>query len=219
MTYAMCESQCDTPESRDINNKAFWDKLGEIFKVTMEMVTEKAVEMGIDLNAIDHEKFEKQENHVHEIVESRPYTQAAKAYIKMVNDWFESNRELLKDKGDELQSQADAQIPGTKPADDAASIKDCLEVIGWYQPQIYVKLCRAASGMIRGELEDDIEYFPEDAKGSAGVAVLGIERSIAAWGRLLGQFPDQERSILDLLVHLKSLLQQVKAEFPKTTLR
>jgi hypothetical protein len=69
--------------------------------------------------------------------------------------------------------------------------------------------------MIRGEIEDDLEYFPEDTKGSAKVAVLGIERSIAAWGGLLNQFPKAERTILDVLVNLKKLLGQVRATFPE----
>jgi hypothetical protein len=67
--------------------------------------------------------------------------------------------------------------------------------------------------MIRGELEDN-EYFPEDANGSAKVAIIGIERSMAAWAGLLNQFPQQERTILDLLVKLKRLLQNVDKAFP-----
>ena len=37
-------------------------------------------------------------------------------------------------------------------------------------PGIYIKLCRAATGMIRGELEGN-EYDPQDANGSAKVAL------------------------------------------------
>ena len=107
----------------------------------------------------------------------------------------------------------EAEIPGTKPVDDAVDIKDCLEVVRWYQYQIYVKLCRAASGMIRGELEE-IEYCPEDANGSAKVAIIGIERSISAWGGLLNHFLLQEQAILDILVKLKALLRQVETAFP-----
>ncbi|GAI43511.1 unnamed protein product, partial [marine sediment metagenome] len=84
--------------------------------------------------------------------------------------------------------------------------------IRWYQHQIYVKLCRAASANVRGELAD-FEYSPEDANGSAKVAIIGIERSIAAWGGLLNQFPDQEQSILELLAHLKNLLRRVEEAF------
>jgi hypothetical protein len=213
MNFALGEEQFDDPQARDINNKVFWQKLSEIFQTTFEMLKETADEMGIDLNAIDHEEFAKQEERVHEIVKDQPYTKAAFAYVEMLNKWFESNKDLLEEKGDELQTLALAQIPGTRPDKDALKIQDCLEVIRWYQHQIYVKLCRSASGLIRGELED-LEYFPLDANGSAKVAIIGIERSIAAWGGLLNQFPQQERSILELLVNLKMLLRQVEAAFP-----
>ena len=213
MTYALSEDEFDNPELQDISNKAFWDKLHGIFEVTLEMVKETSQEMGIDLNAIDHEEIVKQEEQVHKTAKEQPYCQAAFLYIKKVDSWLDSNKELLKDKADELQALVEADIPGTRPDDEAVKIQDCLEVVRWYQHQIYVKLCRAASGLIRGELED-LEYTPEDANGSAKVAIIGIERSIAAWGGLLNQFPDQEQSILGLLVTLKGLLRQIDAAFP-----
>jgi hypothetical protein len=213
MTYALSEDEFDNPESKDISNKAFWDKLHEIFKVTFEMVKETAEEMDIDLNAIDDEQFAEQQEQVHQFVENQPYTKAAFAYTEMAGKWFDSNKALLENKAEELLTLAQAQIPGVRPDKDALKIQDCLEVIHWYQHQIYVKLCRAASGTIRGELED-IEYAPEDAAGSAKVAIIGIERSIAAWGGLLNQFPQQEHSILELQVNLKKLLRQVDAAFP-----
>jgi hypothetical protein len=213
MNYALGEDESDSPESKDINNQAFWDKLHGIFQVTFELIHESAEEMGIDLNAIDYEEFAEQEELVHQTVKDKPYTQAAFAYADMVNSWFDSNEDLLKDKAEELLTLAQAEIPGSRPDNDAFTIQDCLEIVRWYQHRIYVKLCRAASGMIRGELEE-VEYFPEDANGSAKVAILGIERSIAAWGGLLHQFPDQEDAILDVLVALKTLLRQVDAAFP-----
>lgn len=85
-------------------------------------------------------------------------------------------------------------------------------MIRWYQRQIYVKLCRAASGTIRSEMEDT-ECFQEDADGSAKVALIGIERSIPAWATLLRHFPDHEDALFALGT-LKRLLRQVEAAFP-----
>jgi hypothetical protein len=213
MNYAMDEKEFNTPESKDIHNKVFWDKLRGIFQVTLEMVQEKAEELGIDLHAIDRESFTKQEEKIHKIIEDQPYTKAAFAYAQTVNKWFDSNKTLLENKGEELLSLAQAEIPGVRPDKKALKIQDCLEIVRWYQHQIYVKLCRAASGMLRGEFEDT-EYCPEDANGSAKVAISGIERSIAAWGGLLNEFAEQEQQILGLLVTLKKLLKQVDAAFP-----
>jgi hypothetical protein len=213
MNYALSEDEFDSAESKDTNNQAFWDKLHGIFQATLEMVQESAEEMGIDLNAIDCAEYAEQDELVHKMVKDQPHTQAALAYADTVGKWFDSNEDLLKYKAEELLTLAHAEIPGSRPDKDALTIQDCLEIIRWYQHQIYVKLCRAAGGTVRGELED-VEYFPQDANGSAKVAILGIERSIAAWGGLLHQFPDQENPILDVLVALKTLLRQVDAAFP-----
>jgi len=213
MTYALSKEEVDNPQSQDINNKAFWDKLHGIFKVTLEMVKETAEEMGIDLNAIDHEDFAKQEERVHKIVKDQPYCLAALSYIKKVDSWFESNKGLLEDKADELQTLSEANIPGTRPVEEAVSINDCLEVVRWYQHQIYVKLCRSAGGLIRGELEG-LEYFPEDANGSAKVALIAMDRSIAAWGRMYEYFPQHKAEILDILLLLDRLRTKSQILFP-----
>ena len=42
MNFTMTEKQFSDPESRDIQNKAFWNKLGEVFQTTLEMVKEMA---------------------------------------------------------------------------------------------------------------------------------------------------------------------------------
>ncbi len=66
---------------------------------------------------------------------------------------------------------------------------------------------------MRDEFEGE-EYFIEDANGSAKVAIIGIERSIAAWGGLLKCFAQQEDSLLDILAHLQGLLRLVELHFP-----
>src|SRR5262247_2208794 len=43
------EDEDNSPESRDIQNEAFWKKLGSIFKETHEMILEWAQEAGVDL--------------------------------------------------------------------------------------------------------------------------------------------------------------------------
>jgi len=66
--------------------------------------------------------------------------------------------------------------------------------------------------MIRGALEGN-EYDPQDANGSAKVALLGLERPIAAWATLRRRFPDHEDIVLALGT-LKRLPRQVEASFP-----
>jgi hypothetical protein len=133
-------------------------------------------------------------------------------YIDTAEAWLQAYEGLLNDKGEASEVSASADRPGTEPIPGLADLQDCLEVIRWFQHQIYVKLCRAATGMIRGDLEGD-DYHPHDANGSAKVALLGIERSIAAWATLRRRFPDHEDAILALGT-LQRLRRQVEAAFP-----
>ena len=88
-----------------------------------------------------------------------------------------------------------------------------IEVTRWYHYQIHVKLRRA----IHGKLEDDDEpddEFPKDSDGSAKVALIGLDRSIAAWGKMLSFFPDKEDETFKLLVLLERLRRITEKEFP-----
>src|SRR5881628_160634 len=54
------EDDDNSPESRDIQNEAFWKKLGSIFQETREMIMEWAQEEGVDLNEIKEDEDELQ---------------------------------------------------------------------------------------------------------------------------------------------------------------
>jgi hypothetical protein len=211
-TYAMEKEVFDGPESRDLDNQAFWDKLHEVFEDTMEMVEEEVEEMDFDLDEEELQESAREQEEIHEAAETQPCSQTARKYVDVVDQWFKWNEGLFADQGGELEFLTRADEPGDGSRDDLTALRDCLEVIRWYQPQIWVKLCRAASGTIRAEIED-IECFQEDADGSAKVAIIGIERSIAAWATLLRRFPDHEDAI-HALATLKRLLRQVEAAFP-----
>jgi hypothetical protein len=213
LNYAMGQEEFGTLKTQDLDRQAFWDKLHETFETTMEMLGEETEEMDFELDEQELQESIREQEEVHEAAEAQPYSRIAMRYIEVANDWFKTNEGLLGDESGEPESFSRTDNSGVEPVEDAAGLHDCLEVIRWYQHQIYVKLCRAASGTIRGQLEDMEEYTQEDADGSAKVALLGIERSIAAWAILLRHFPDHEDAILALGT-LKRLLRQVEAAFP-----
>ncbi|MEN6578679.1 MAG: hypothetical protein ABFD90_20200 [Phycisphaerales bacterium] len=213
MNYAMGqEEEAGNSRSRDIENEAFWDKLHETFEATMERVEEQIEEMDFDLDEEELEEGIREQEEIHEAAQSQSCSRTARRYVDLVDNWLTLNEGLLDNQSGKAESLPHTGSPGVEPGDDAAGIRDCLEIIRWYQPQIWVKLCRAASGAIRARLEG-IESFQEDADGSAKVALIGIERSIAAWGTLLNRFPDHEDAIFSLAT-LKRLLRQVEAAFP-----
>jgi hypothetical protein len=212
LNYAMGqEMEFGYLAARDAENEAFWDKLHETLESTREMIEDEAEETDFDLDEEELQQSIREQEEVHDAAQAQPYSQTAMRYIDIVDGWLKSNEGLVGDKSDESKSSLPADLPSVGPGD-AASMRDCLEVILWYQRQIYVKLCRAASGTIRAE-GDELDYMQEDADGSAKVALIGIERSMGAWATLLGRFPDHE-DILFALGTLKRLLRQVEAAFP-----
>lgn len=199
----------DEPLAANADSGAFADDLQEAFDLMLERIEEKAEEMGFDFEDEDVLEDIREQKQVHEAATSQSFTQTAMSYIRRVDEWFKLNEGVP---GDKAQALAQADGPGAGSGDAAGDLRDSLEVIRWYQPQIWVKLCRAANGAIRAHL-DDMEGMQEDADGSAKVALLGIERSIEAWTTVLARFPDHEDAIFSLTT-LKRLLKQVEAAFP-----
>ncbi len=213
MNFEIINEQFAEPETRDINNEAFWQKLSETFQMTLDMLKETAEREGIDLDAFDKEEAEEQERLNQEITEDHECSRAAKAYGDMVDDWFDSASDLFEQKEDELNQNKWLEIPDVNSVGKSDSFEEALQVVRWYQHQIYVKLMRAIHGDLE-EKSDAFSEFPKDSEGSAKVALIGIDRSIAAWGEIRNHFPLYDASILKMLVHLEQLRRKVEKAFP-----
>ncbi len=207
MNFALSEKQFPDNESRDMNNKLFWESLSEVFQLTLEMLEESALEKGIDLDSIEFESATKKEIRKKKNKEEEKHLLSAKKYSKMVEKWFKSSNHLFKQKEENLNLAAELDTPNIDPAKEAVSIKDAVDIIRWYQHQIHSKLTRAAKG--------DPNEFMEDRNGSAKVALIAIDRSIAAWGEIYRHFPECEDETLDFLVHLDRLRRKIEKIFPK----
>jgi len=213
LNYETSEQHFSEPESRDIHNKLFWEKLSEVFQQTIEMIKEMAEEQGVDLDNIDTEAIEEEEKQLKQSARNHECTKSAETYHQKVDDWFDSAGNLFKVKSDELVKNILIEVPDLDPSVEATGIKDAVEVIRWYQYQIFVKLMRAVTGQLKG-VPEIIEDFPKDSDGSAKIALIGIDRSLAAWGILLKYFPSQEDEILTILVHLEQLRKNTEKAFP-----
>ena len=211
--FAFGEQHFSTPEDRDINNERFWHKLHEVFQLTLEMLKEAAEERGIDLAALDLQAAAEEERQLEEVERDHKSVQAAEKYSKMVEEWFDSKKGLFDQKEDDLRLQASLDLPGTDLFAAAAGLNDAIEIIRWYQYQIYVKLKRAVEGNLE-ETPEILKDYPKDSEGSAKVALIGLDRSIAAWGAVSDHFPNEEDSIYDLLVDLERLRRKTEEVFP-----
>lgn len=190
LVYATEQVENDSAETRDIRNEAFWRKLGSIYVETREMIANWAREAGVDLSepvADDETRYQKKR----QLVDNHPLTKFGKKYANAASDWF---REF--DQTVEISDSEEAR-----------------EVIHWYQYQIAVKTMRALSGR-REELEDDPE-FSKDSDGSAKVALIGIDRSIAAWRLMQLSLPERAGSIVPLILQLERLGRRIERVFPE----
>ena len=213
LNYAITEENLGDLSAHDLDNKVFWEKLQEIFQLTMEMVTEWVEEQGLDVNDIDVEAVAEEEHRRRIEAKNHELSRAAREYSDLVDRWFEGGQSLLKQRQDDLNTIVQLGVGGDEPYEEADSINDAVEVIHWYQPQIYVKLMRA---LTQDEVIDEIEDDPlqSDSNGSVKVALIGMDRSIGAWGKLREHFPESGDDVLDILVHLDRLRRKAEHLFP-----
>ena len=188
LVYATEQEQDDSPGNRDIHNEAFWKKLGSIFKETRKMIAEWATDAGLDLTEPIAED-ESSSRRKRQLVDNHPLAKAGKKYANAASEWF---REF--------------------DHEHAESLEEAREVIQWYQYQIAVKTMRALSGR-REELDEDPE-LPKDSDGSAKVALIGIDRSIAAWRLMQLSLPQRAETIITLILQLEKLRTRLEHGFP-----
>jgi len=200
------EDEDNSPESRDIQNEAFWRKLSQIFQETREMAMEWAQENGVELENLTEEE-EVQMRTKQRRADNHPLARAGRKYANAASDWF---REF-----DQLVEVSDLATTDTD-IEEAERLVDAREIIHWYQYQIAVKTIRALSSKIE-ECEFELEEpdpYAKDSDGSAKVALLGIDRSIAAWRLMQLSVPERSDTIVPMILELERLRQRTEKQFP-----
>ena len=195
LVYATEQEDNNSVESHDLHNEAFWQKLGAIFQETRELIAEWANEAGIDLKSPSDED-EARHQRKRQLVDNHPLTKAGKKYANAASDWFR-------------------ELDQTIDNENSERLEDAREVIQWYQYQIAVKTMRALSGR-KEELDEDSDLVdvPKDSDGSAKVALIGIDRSIAAWRLMQLSLPECAGSIVPLILQLDRLRNRLEYSFP-----
>jgi len=184
-------------ESNDIRNEMFWRQIGHALAEVRELIPEWA-KHALDLNQAQEENTVRRRSRQ---VDHDPLVKAGKRYANAASDWFR-----------ELDHATD---PSTSPtdADRRLPFEDALEVIQWYQYQIAVKTIRALSSRKEEDSEDN--DFPKDSDGSAKVALIGIDRSIAGWRLMQLSLSDRSESIVPLILQLEGLRNNLEQRFPQ----
>jgi hypothetical protein len=92
-------------------------------------------------------------------------------------------------------------------------LNDPRSVIRWFQSSISAKAYRALTGLTDPDLDD--VNAPNDQDGSAKVALIGIERSHAAWLQLVENGLASADDVQPLIADLIWLADQLDRVFPR----
>jgi hypothetical protein len=213
LTYAM-EQDDEDPSAHDLNNEAFWRKLQGIFEQTREMILTWAEEQGIELESVDVTPEMEEHLRRREVAKSHKLVQAARRYAKLVDEWFAVEGASVGQEQSSFATEWNLPIEDRVVVDEADLVHDAVEVIRWYQHQISVKLMRALMGDESEEAALELGG-QKDSDGSAKVALIGMDRSLMAWGKLLDCRPEESESMLPILLHLERLRRKTEQTFPK----
>lgn len=218
-------SRCDvyentsvlTPEEMDVHNKAFWERLSKNFEGMIEMIREAAAKHGIDLTRFTPEEEKKHqagEKRLDDIRENHPLSRMSWEYAEEAMEWLKKIPSIG-EKEEELKKGLTLGILTKEDATtEAASLKDCLEVIQWYVHFIHLKLVRALMGKAEDDGWDVESGFQNDFDGSAKIAMIAVDRTMQAWLMLMNTFPSQEDTFLNFLATLQKIKTLTEKEFP-----
>jgi hypothetical protein len=185
------------------------------FAAVIRMIRRDAKRRGIDLDSPetpDRDRARRPKRSRAAARSGAALFKAASAYRKAGHNLLHAIPGALADTEEALVTESRLGIG--QPVATAAAIRDALDVVQWYLFFIEVKLRRAVQGAI-DERQLHIEDLPRDSDGSAKIALLAIDRSLAAWARLRKHFATEHGdAILDLLVQLERLRRVAEAKFP-----
>ncbi len=199
LNFSISEEEFSDPGGRDIRNEAFWNKLSEILGETLELLRESALKWGIELETLGSVEDMENTKAKAAAVEDHLFCRVAKRYSQLVEDWFKETETLF------LETAAAAR--------EGVSLEEAIEVIRWYQYFICAKAMRAVRGKIE-EKEERCDEVASDSVGSAKIALIAIDRSIAAWAVIQHYMTDCGQEVIDIISFLDGLRQAVEETFP-----
>jgi hypothetical protein len=220
--HAMEPPSFATPESRDPRHPAFWNALSLCFAQANRRLRRQAADEGDEPDRVIREVHAGAGPEAHdgldEAVRSHPLVVAAGAYGRQVDRWLDDHGHLLAERERTLADAASLALPEADPDAESRRLQDALETVLWYQHLVEIKL--ALSIATRLDLErhggpDEEPYVIEMMLGSAKVALLGLDRSLAAWRVLRGGLDDPRDPVLPMLARLDRLRRDAEAAFPE----
>jgi hypothetical protein len=208
LNFAMEEESGSRAEDLDLANDQFWEKISESFQLAFSLLQDLAEEEGIDPDAVVDEPEADKVRVVH-LLPSQ-----AQRYAMLVDEWVKDNGDWIEPEPRQFPDHLHLikELPSTRK--NPISRKEALEVILWYQVFLPPKLGRALNSKAE-EMETEEDGYPKDSDGSAKIALIGIDRSLSAWGELAAQWEGEGAAIRKIVHHLTRLREMVEKEFPR----
>jgi len=217
-------------ERDDATNQAFWNRLSR--KLFEAAACGKADERdGDNENWLDTDWRDAQDARSdaaseaaitsrERAVNTHPLLRQADVYRRRTGEWLKRSDADLKSLAEEWMAAAGSGADDTDYEEAALEMGDLIEVVAWYHTLIFPKLACAVGDLAEpvSNQEETAKIIREardyDAAGSGKVALIAVERSIAAWMRLREILPAQEDALLDLLVMLDRLRRGIRSAVP-----
>jgi hypothetical protein len=219
-------------EDHDAANQSFWDNLAERLREAtifgklnaFAPADDKPDEAEAWDTSVWDEEIDSEADAAIEArdraVKHHPLTLLSRDYLMRTSQWLKEADADLKSLAKEWMAQAGASYDKTDYEEAAREVGEMIAVVGWYHTLISPKLARAVGDLAEpvhggGEFAHIIrESRLSDANGSGKIALIAVERSIAAWLRLRELLPRQEDAIIGLLVLLGRLQRGIRAAIP-----
>ncbi len=214
MNFTM--SKTEPGVDHDLDSAAFWEQFTGTLAATIEMIEEDAREMGIDLNEVDVDDTMAELELTYAEAEENICSRMSMTYISQVDKWFADQMEFDGETGERWKNDEELDRPGDLEDLNIQDTEIAVEIIRWYQHFIYPKVMRA----VEGKLHDRIPSmaadpdFPRDDDGSAKIALIALDRSLAAWGELYRRIPSRKAATMEILVWLEKIRHALEKQFP-----
>jgi hypothetical protein len=203
---------------KNVNNEAFWRNLSKNFTKTMKLLQKEAGRRGLDLKPPTDEdllEFEKKHAETRDLILQKPLIRTTQQYMTATGTWIDAHQRAFEDKGFEFVQQIEMGIKTeTELFNQSIHFGECVEVLQWYMRFIHVKFSRAFHGQIEDDSWEEQHGFPKDSDGSAKIALIGAERSLAAWVQLAVIMPELADDMLPMMGNLQKIIRLGDVEFP-----
>jgi len=196
-------------EVPDLGSEKFWDSLIECFDNAMAIVQEHVEKQGIDWEEFKTEVLMEEVLKPTLTPEQQSLEKITKDYYIKARKWFGEHEFLFEEKGEELTRHLEL---GLDVLSEARRINEATEIIKQYLFFISSKVHRAIHSTHSSWSEED--EIQNDANGSAKIALIAVQRSLAAWEIVRSTFSEYTDNMLEIFVLLAKIRQQILRQFP-----